>query len=131
MDGSGRKRACVLDVINKSEDASGDKQQSEAAGIGQTTRQGHLIEPFERLLTSLDQLVESGAAGSPIPGERACVEDTGRSLFSFFQALLPTASGDALEDLTYSVALLLLGEAIEANRVVADATHFHAAGTNS
>jgi hypothetical protein len=80
--------------------------------------QSHLLGPFVDLLGAID-LVASAATGPNAPGaEERALEAAYRSLFQFFRALLPSAGSEALEGLTYSTSLLLVGEAVEASRVV-------------
>jgi len=85
-------------------------------GRATTLAQDHLLAPFARLLAAVDGLV-----GAPFDGdEEERVREMYGALYDFFHALLPSASHAALDPLSYSVALLLVGEAIEAARVVAD-----------
>jgi len=81
--------------------------------------QSHLLEPFVGLLGSLERLASAipcGAANNP--NEEACVRAAYNSLYCFFETLLPSACHETIDGLTYSVCLLLVGEAIEASRVV-------------
>jgi hypothetical protein len=81
--------------------------------------QPHLLEPFADLLASIEALASVAAQGRPAgPNEEAAVRAIYRSLYRFFHTLLPSASHPAIDGLTYSVALLLVGEAIEAVRNV-------------
>lgn len=82
--------------------------------------QSHLLEPFAAVLASVEEIATLGAGGSVGngPNEESCVRAAYRSLYEFFHALLPSANHDAIDGLTYSVALLLVREAIETGRVV-------------
>lgn len=81
--------------------------------------QNHLLEPFLDLVRSVERIAAMAAGAEDGSGEHACLEETYRSLYTFFQVLLPSASHDVIDGLTYSVSLLLVGEAIEASRIVA------------
>jgi len=82
--------------------------------------QNHLLEPFLSLLASVEGLASAAAnGGQGGPNEEICVRAVYCSLYQFFHTLLPSASHQAIDGLTYSASLLLVGEAIEAGRIVA------------
>jgi len=86
--------------------------------------QNHLLEPFVGLLGTMERLASvAGQGGQGGADEETCVRAVFCSLYSFFQTLLPSASGEAIDGLTYAVSLLLVGEAIEANRNVRVVLH--------
>jgi hypothetical protein len=81
--------------------------------------QNHLLEPFVGLLAAIEGLATVAATGGQGgPGEEASVRALYRSLYHFFHTLLPSAGHPAIDGLTYSAALLMVGEAIEAARIV-------------
>ena len=81
--------------------------------------QTHLLEPLLGLLESVETLASVGAhGGQGGPNEENAIRSAYRALYQFFHALLPSASHQALDGLSYSTALLLVGEAIEAGRIV-------------
>jgi hypothetical protein len=83
------------------------------------TGQDQLLEPFVNLLGAVEDLASLAGAGVPAGATEECVIRAAyRSLFHFFRTLLPSAGHEAIDGLTYSVALLLVGEAIEAGRGV-------------
>jgi hypothetical protein len=89
------------------------------AGRTVVTNQNHLLEPFVGLLTSVEEMATLAAGGIPAgPDEAACIRTAYRALYCFFHVLLPSAGHEVIDGLTYSVALLLVAEAIEVNRVV-------------
>jgi hypothetical protein len=80
--------------------------------------QDHLLEPFTGVLAAIDQLASLPAA---VPeSEKTLLGNLYAAFYRFFKALLPSARHEVLHDLTYSVSLFLVGEAIEANRGVLD-----------
>jgi len=107
------------------------KQSRRAAGHGIViggrmveVSQDHLLEPLVHLLTSVEQMATVASLGKDGPNEEACVRTAYRSLYLFFHTLLPSASHQVIDGLTYSVSLLLVGEAIEVGRhVVGPPTH--------
>jgi len=82
--------------------------------------QNHLLPPFAALLAAVEKmaLVAAGGCAQRAGDEEACVATAYRALYDFFRALLPSASHEGIDGLTYSVSLLLVGEAIETSRVV-------------
>ncbi len=89
-------------------------------GLVVEVSQSHLLEPFAALLRAIGQLADAGAPCPPESPDResAAVRALYVALDGFFRALLPSASAETREPLTYSVALLLVGEAVEAARAV-------------
>jgi len=84
-----------------------------------STGQDQLLGPFVGVLRAIENL--ASLAGADAPGgatEESAIRTAYRSLFLFFRALLPSAGHEAIEGLTYSTSLLLVGEAIEAGRGV-------------
>jgi hypothetical protein len=83
------------------------------------TGQDQLLEPFVNLLGAVEDLASLAGAGVPAGAtEESVIRAAYRSLFHFFRTLLPSAGHEAIDGLTYSVSLLLVGEAIEAGRGV-------------
>jgi len=80
--------------------------------------QNHLLEPFLGLVASAENLASLASGGCDGASEANGVRAMYCSLYRFFAALLPSASDEVVGDLSYSVALLLVGEAIEANQTV-------------
>ncbi|MCX8038273.1 MAG: hypothetical protein N3D11_14690 [Candidatus Sumerlaeia bacterium] len=90
-------------------------------GLVVEVSQSHLLEPFAALLRAIEQLADAGGAADPAESpdkEGAAVRTVYLALDAFFRALLPSASAETREPLIYSVALLLVGEAIEAARAI-------------
>jgi len=81
--------------------------------------QHQLLEPFAQLLESVEQVASVAGRAASASETKDHLRRAYRGLYEFFRALLPSASHEALDGLTYSVALLLVGEAIEAGGKVA------------
>ena len=81
--------------------------------------QSHLLGPFLDLVEAVERTADVAGGDEASGGEQTCIERLYRSLFAFFSALCPSANEELVHSLTYSVALLLVGEAIEVSHIVA------------